>query len=78
MHHAAFHTFSGPAVKIIENHLGRGFFKLEQIQAQGFQVQLPVMAPQPEVKPAYHRFRPQHRHLHLQGNFIALAGGLEA
>lgn len=45
VHHAAFHTFSGPAVKIIENHLGRGFFKLEQIQAQGLQVQLPVMVP---------------------------------
>jgi hypothetical protein len=45
VHHAAFHTFSGPAVKIIENHLGRGFFKLEQIKAQGFQMQLPVMAP---------------------------------
>ena len=55
VHHAAFHTFSGPAVKIIENHLGRGFFKLEQIQAQGLQVQLPVVAPrgggQPGVPP---------------------------
>ena len=55
VHHAAFHTFSGPAVKIIENQLGRGFFKLEQIQAQGLQVQLPVMVPpgggQPGVPP---------------------------
>ncbi len=51
VHHAAFHTFSGPAVKIIENHLGRGFFKLEQVQAQGLQVQLPVMMPPSEGQP---------------------------
>ncbi len=45
VHHAAFHTLSGPAVKIIENHLGRGFYKLEQIQAQGVQFQIPMMPP---------------------------------
>jgi hypothetical protein len=67
VHHAAFHTFSGPAVKIIENHLGRGFFKLEQVQAQGLQVQLPVMAPRAEVKSAYRRCHPRRPHLRQQG-----------
>jgi hypothetical protein len=67
VHHTAFHTFSGPAVKIIENHLGRGFFKLEQIKAQGFQMQLPVMAPPAEVKPLYRRCCHQRRHLRQQG-----------
>ncbi len=38
VHHAAIHTLSGPAVKIVENHLGRGFFKI----AQSLQLQLPV------------------------------------
>ena len=30
VHHATFHTLSGPAVKIVENHFGRGFFKMQQ------------------------------------------------
>jgi hypothetical protein len=54
VHHAAYHTLSGPAVKIIENHLGRGFFKLEQIQAQGVQFQIPMVPPvggQPGMQP---------------------------
>lgn len=54
VHHAAYHTLSGPAVKIIENHLGRGFFKLEQIQAQGVQFQIPMTPPvgmQPNSQP---------------------------
>lgn len=29
VHHAAIHTFAGPAAKIIENHLGRAFVKME-------------------------------------------------
>jgi hypothetical protein len=45
VHHAAFHTFSGSAVKIIENHLGRGFFKLEQ------QLQVPIMTAPPGGQP---------------------------
>lgn len=51
VHHAAFHTLSGNAVKIIENHLGRGFFKVQQIQAQGIQVQLPTEMPPGVVPP---------------------------
>lgn len=38
-YHATIHTFSGAAVKIIENHNGRAFVKL----AQTVQVQIPVM-----------------------------------
>ncbi|MDP8991574.1 MAG: serine protease [Actinomycetota bacterium] len=30
VHHATLHTLSGPAVKIVENHLGRAFVKLTQ------------------------------------------------
>lgn len=52
VHHAAFHTLSGNAVKIIENHLGRGFFKVQQIQAQGIQVQLPPGGLPPGAMPA--------------------------
>lgn len=37
VHHAAIHTLAGPAIKIVENHLGRGFFKV----AQAVQVQTP-------------------------------------
>jgi hypothetical protein len=50
VHHAAIHTLAGPAIKIIENNLGRGFFKIQQIQ----QVQLPfpIQLPQPPVLPA--------------------------
>lgn len=47
VHHAAMHTLQGPAVKIVENHEGRGYFKL----AQAMQVQVPVMAPQQPQPP---------------------------
>lgn len=30
VHHATMHTFSGPAIKIVENHLGRAYVKLSQ------------------------------------------------
>lgn len=30
VHHATMHTFAGPAVKIVENHLGRSFVLLKQ------------------------------------------------
>lgn len=30
VHHATMHTFQGPAVKIVENHLGRAFVKVTQ------------------------------------------------
>lgn len=38
VHHAAMHTLAGPALKIVENHLGRGFYKVQQqivMQAPG-------------------------------------------
>jgi len=41
VHHATMHTFQGPAVKIVENHLGRAFVKL----AQQMVVQMPMTAP---------------------------------
>jgi hypothetical protein len=52
VHHAALHTLNSACVKLAENHLGRGVFKL---QAQAT-VQLPVglppgQAPQPSVPP---------------------------
>lgn len=47
VHHAAIHTLNGPAVKIVENHLGRGFFKIAQIQ-----LQLPVALPVPAAPQA--------------------------
>jgi len=34
VHHAAYHTLTGPAFKIVENHFGRGFFKLKPQQIQ--------------------------------------------
>lgn len=43
VHHAAMHTFQGPAVKIVENHLGRAFVKVTQQVV----VQLPMPAPTP-------------------------------
>lgn len=52
VHHAAIHTLTGPAIKIVENHLGRGFFKVTQaVQAQ---MPFPVLPqapglPQPPV-----------------------------
>lgn len=30
VHHATMHTFAGPAVKIVENHLGKAFVKISQ------------------------------------------------
>lgn len=39
VHHATFHTFAGPAVKIVENHLGRAFVKINQ------QIALPIGIP---------------------------------
>lgn len=48
VHHAAIHTLNGPAVKIVENHLGRGFFKI----AQSFQLQVPVPLPIPATPQA--------------------------
>ena len=41
VHHAAMHTVSGAAVKIVENHLGRTFAKV----TQQLVVQMPMMAP---------------------------------
>jgi len=36
VHHATMHTLQGGAVKIIENHLGRGFYKVvPRVQMQG-------------------------------------------
>lgn len=45
VHHATMHTLQGGAVKIIENHLGRGFYKViarvqMQVPMQGGQFQL--------------------------------------
>ncbi|WP_166791906.1 hypothetical protein [Methylacidiphilum sp. Yel] len=39
VHHATMHTFQGPAVKIVENHLGRAYVKLA--------VQVPQAVPSP-------------------------------
>jgi len=39
VHHATMHTLSGPAIKIVENHLGRAYVKL----AQQLVLQVPVM-----------------------------------
>lgn len=30
VHHATLHTLAGPAVKIVENHMGRAYVKLSQ------------------------------------------------
>lgn len=51
VHHATMHTFGGPAVKLIENHLGRAFVKLAQpmlVPMGGATIQLapPGQAPQ--------------------------------
>ncbi len=44
VHHATMHTFTGtPAVKIVENHLGRAFVQIQQqIAVQAIQVPGPV------------------------------------
>ncbi|MGB9113509.1 MAG: hypothetical protein WCF24_12385 [Acidimicrobiales bacterium] len=39
VHHACMHTFQGPAVKIVENHLGRTFARLTQQMV----IQMPVV-----------------------------------
>jgi hypothetical protein len=41
VHHATMHTFQGPAVKIVENHLGRAFVRV----TQQLMVQMPMSAP---------------------------------
>lgn len=46
VHHATMHTLAGPAVKIVENHLGRAFVK---VQHQAV-VQMPVLTP-PQTTP---------------------------
>jgi hypothetical protein len=43
VHHAAMHTLGGAAVKLVENHLGKTFAKLQQLM----QVQVPVIQPGP-------------------------------
>lgn len=41
VHHATMHTFNGAAVKIVENHLGKAYVKIQQ----SMQVQMPMMMP---------------------------------
>ena len=41
VHHATFHTFAGPAVKIVENQLGRAFVKVNQPVAVPMQIAMP-------------------------------------
>lgn len=51
VHHAAVHTLAGQCVKLVENHLGRGIFRLETHAVMQLPVQLspgvtgPVMPP---------------------------------
>jgi hypothetical protein len=45
VHHAALHTFGGPAVKLIENHLGRTFAKVRQQIAIQVPAQFAVPGP---------------------------------
>lgn len=47
VHHATMHTLQGPAVKIVENHLGRAFAKL----TQQLVLQVPMMGPGPVAPP---------------------------
>jgi hypothetical protein len=48
VHHATMHTFQGPAVKIVENHLGRTYARIQQQMI----VQMPMMGPgQPGLIP---------------------------
>ena len=57
VHHAALHTFASPAVKIIENHLGKAFVQSQQVMQfnmpPGLQ-QTPMLIPNqpPEQSPA--------------------------
>ena len=48
VHHATMHTFQTPAVKIVENHMGRAFVKL----AQQMVVQMPMAQPAPGGGPS--------------------------
>ena len=47
VHHATLHTMNGPCVKLTENHLGRGIFKLQK--AAGIQLPIPQPPDQPPV-----------------------------
>lgn len=52
VHHATFHTFSGAAIKIVENHLGRAYVKLQQpTPQQALQIQLPGPGPGMPAQP---------------------------
>jgi membrane-bound ClpP family serine protease len=43
VHHATMHTLQGPAVKIVENHLGRAFIKV--VSSQQVVFQMPMLMP---------------------------------
>lgn len=49
VHHATIHTFAGPAVKIVENHLGKAFVKISQVVQM--QVPMNVQLPGPQLGP---------------------------
>ncbi len=52
VHHASLHTLSGPCVKLIENHEGRGVYELAQQAVVQLPVQIPVPTPvSPAVPP---------------------------
>jgi len=51
VHHATMHTLDGPAVKIIENHLGRAFVQSQQMVAIPLQMPMP-MPPAPVPSPS--------------------------
>jgi hypothetical protein len=51
VHHATFHTFAGPAVKIVENHFGCGFFKMQHQVIAPIQVGPPPAQPGGQVIP---------------------------
>lgn len=76
VHHSTMHTFQGPAVKIIENHLGRAFVKMEQRLAFPMQMPqaapptspTPVPPPQPAQKPPPSRPKPARRQPKRRGH----------
>jgi hypothetical protein len=47
VHHASLHTLSGPCVKLIENHEGRGVYELAQQAVVQLPLQIPVPMPPP-------------------------------
>lgn len=52
VYYATFHTFNGPAVKVVENQLGRAFVKVTQQIQMPIQVGMPMTPPQgPMVAP---------------------------